>query len=84
MQRSEYERDVELILDWESWRKGKRMWIYELWKLESEYFCKYGTAFLYYLFNFYLFFILCWSRDEVQGMGSSSCSIKRYISELSV
>lgn len=27
---------------------------------------------------------VCWSRDEMQGMGSSSYSIKRYISELSV
>lgn len=47
MERSEYEKFVELILGWESWRKGKRKWIYGLWKLESECFCKYGTAFLY-------------------------------------
>lgn len=35
VERNEYERDVEVIMDWESWRKGKRMWIYELWKLEN-------------------------------------------------
>lgn len=25
VERNEYERDMEVILDWESWRKGKRM-----------------------------------------------------------
>lgn len=79
MERNEYERDMEVILDWESWKKGKRMWIYELWKPESKCFCKYSAAFLYYyLISFYFISCtaiacdMCWSRDKVQSMGFSS------------